>query len=248
MTREAPGGLIGKTAVVTGATSGIGEAAAFALARRGARVLIVARDKDRARLVIDGLTAASGQACQAVIADLSLMAEARRAATEVSAVAPRIDILLNNAGALFSRREVTSEGLERTFALNHMAYFIITQALLPNLIASRRGRIVSTASESHRHARFDVDDLQNQSRTGFAQAYARSKLHNVLWTHELARRLGGTSVTANCYHPGVVATAIGMDLERAFLRGLFKLQALLAKRPASGADCALGLRQGGRGM
>ncbi len=173
-----------------------------------------------------------------MIADLSLCAETRRAGAEIATLAPRIDVLINNAGGLFDRRDVTAEGLDRTFALNHMAYFALTEALIPNLTAAGQARIISTASSSHSHARLDFDDLQNRSRSGLAQAYARSKLCNVLWTRELARRLAGSGVTANAFHPGVVATRIGHQAG-GFVRGVFKLAQLFARRPEVGADCAV---------
>ena len=231
--------LEGKVAVVTGATSGIGEATALALASQGARLLIVARDGERAAATLARLGEAGPDAAHAaVIADLSLCAETRRAGAEIAALAPRIDVLINNAGALFDRRDVTAEGLDRTFALNHMAYFVLTEALTPNLVAAGDARIISTASSSHSHARLDFDDLQNRGRSGLAQAYARSKLCNLLWTRELARRLAGTGVTANAFHPGVVATRIGHQAG-GFVRGVFKIAQVFARRPQAGADCAV---------
>ena len=137
------------------------------------------------------------------------MAETRKVGAEIAAGEPRIDVLINNAGALFSDRRVTPEGLELTFALNHMAYFVLTEALRDKLVASAPARIVSTSSTAHQGARLDFDDLQSAKGYGGLKVYGRSKLANILFTRELARRLAGTGVTANCLHPGVVATRFG---------------------------------------
>jgi NAD(P)-dependent dehydrogenase (short-subunit alcohol dehydrogenase family) len=197
----------GKTIVATGATSGIGEAAALALAGLGARIVFIARDEARAQATKRKLEAkAPGLSHRFLLADLSLMSEARRIGAEIAASEPRIDVLINNAGAMFGERHVTPEGLELTFALNHMAYFVLTDALRDKLIASAPARIVSTSSDAHRGMRLDFNDLQSaKSYSGF-RVYGRSKLANILFTRELARRLARTGVTANCLHPGVVAT------------------------------------------
>ena len=200
----------GKTIVATGATSGIGEAAALALAGMGARVVLVARDDARGQATMGKIEAkAPGLGHALHLADLSSMAETRRAGAAIAASEKRVDVLINNAGALFSRRQVTPEGLERTFALNHMAYFMLTEALLPTLIASPPARIVSTSSTAHERATLDFNDLQNSRGYNGFKAYGRSKLANILFTRELARRLAGMGVTANCLHPGVVATRFG---------------------------------------
>jgi NAD(P)-dependent dehydrogenase (short-subunit alcohol dehydrogenase family) len=200
----------GRVVVATGATSGIGEAAATRLAERGARIVFVARDPARAQATLAKLNkAAPGLEHRVHLADLSLMAETRRVAAEIATAEPRIDVLLNNAGAVFTRRMVTSEGLELTFALNHMAYFVLTQGLMERLTASAPARIVSTASAAHQGARLDFDDLQSSRSFSTMGAYGRSKLCNILFTRELARRLAGVGVTANCLHPGVVATRFG---------------------------------------
>ena len=200
----------GKTIVATGATSGIGEAAVLALAGLGARIVIVARDEARAKATMQKIEAkAPGLGHRVHLADLSSMAETRKVGVEIAASEPRIDVLINNAGALFSKRRVTPEGLELTFALNHMAYFVLTGALRDKLVASAPARIVSTSSTAHQGASLDFGNLQSaKSYSGF-RAYGRSKLANILFTRELARRLAGSGVTANCLHPGVVATRFG---------------------------------------
>jgi NAD(P)-dependent dehydrogenase (short-subunit alcohol dehydrogenase family) len=200
----------GKTIVATGATSGIGEAAVLALAGLGARVVIVARDEARAQATLLKLEAkAPGLGHRMHLADLSSIAATRKVGSLIAASEPRVDVLINNAGALFSDRRVTPEGLELTFALNHMAYFVLTEALREKLVASAPARIVSTSSTGHQGARLDFSDLQSAKGYGGFKAYGRSKLANILFTRELARRLAGSGVTANCLHPGVVATRFG---------------------------------------
>jgi len=202
----------GKTIVATGATSGIGEAAVLELAGLGARIVIVARDEARAQATMRKLEAKAPKLGHRMhLADLSSMADTRKVGAAIAASEPRIDVLINNAGALFSERRVTPEGLELTFALNHMAYFVLTEALRDNLVASTPARIVSTSSTAHQGASLDFDDLQSAKAYGGLKVYGRSKLANILFTRELARRLAGTGVTANCLHPGVVATRFGQS-------------------------------------
>ena len=199
----------GKTVIITGATSGIGEVAAVRLAEKGARIVFTARDKARADDTMAALKRANPRGDHAMhMADLSRLSEMKRAAAEL-AREPRIDVLVNNAGALFNKRTETADGLEMTFALNHMAYFVITNMLLGKLKPG--ARIVTVASNAHRGARLDFDDLQ--SRRGYAgfPVYSRSKLCNILFNRELARRLAGSGVTANALHPGFVATRFGND-------------------------------------
>ncbi len=192
---------------MTGATSGIGTVAAEQFAAMGARVVFIARDRARGALLLARLDhVAPGLGHAAHYADLSRLADMRRVASDIALAEPRIDILVNNAGALFNRRELTVDGLERTFALNHMSYFVITNLLLTRLKATPGARIVSTASDAHQRADLDFADLQCAEKFSGFLAYGRSKLMNILMTRELARRLDGTGVTANCLHPGFVAT------------------------------------------
>ncbi|HVZ68818.1 MAG TPA: SDR family oxidoreductase [Rhizomicrobium sp.] len=193
----------GKTVVITGATSGIGEVAAIRLSQKGARIVLVARDKARADATLKKL---SGSGHTVRFADLSRLSGMKRLAQELAAE-PQIDVLMNNAGALFNRREVTEDGLEKTFATNHMSYFVVTNMLLAKLKPG--ARIVSTASDAHKGAKLNFDDLQSEKGySGFA-VYGKSKLCNILFNRELARRIQGTGVTANCLHPGFVATRFG---------------------------------------
>jgi len=207
-------GMQGKVVVLTGGTSGIGEAAAIKLAKMGARLVLVARDPSRAEATLERLQKVSpGMAHTSYFADLSLVAETRRVAGEIAAAQPRIDVLINNAGLICARRQVTAEGFELTFATNHLAYFVLTRELLPRMLDSAPARIVNTASEVHRGAKLDFDDLQSQRGYDGFGAYAKSKLANVLFTSQLARRLSGRSVTANSLHPGVVASRFGLPRE-----------------------------------
>ncbi len=226
----------GKTVVATGATSGVGEAAVAKLAAMGARIVFVARDAKRAEATLAKLERiAPGRGHRFHIADLSLIAETRRVGERIAASEPRVDALVNNAGAMFSRRRVTAEGLELTFALNHMAYFVLTQALRGRLVASAPARIVSTASNAHAGARLDFDDLQCAGGYRAGKAYGRSKLCNILFTRELARRLAGTRVTANCLHPGFVASRFGDDAG-GWIGWLIPLARRFAISPEEGAD------------
>lgn len=226
----------GKTVVVTGATSGIGEVAADRLAGKGARILFVARDRARGEGMLRHLNAiAPGATHAAFYGDLSKLADMKRVAGEIANAAPAIDVLVNNAGAMFGTRQITEDGLEKTFALNHMSYFVLTNLLLPNLRAAEKGRVVSTASVAHKGATLDLGDLQ--SARGFSgwSAYGRSKLMNILFTRELARRLQGSRVTANCLHPGVVATRFG-DNNSGLLGGAFRIAKNFAISPEKGAQ------------
>ena len=233
----------GKTVVATGATSGIGEQAVEALARQGARIVFVARDRARAEATLGRLEAiAPGLAHRAHLADLSLMRETARIGATIAAEEPVVDVLINNAGAVFSDRRVTAEGLERTFALNHMSYFILTARLLDRLKATPAARIVSTASHAHRGATLDFDDLQGEKQFNGLRAYQRSKLANILFTRELARRLAGTGVTANCLHPGVVASRFA-DEAGGWATPIFSLVKWFAISPGKGSETIVFLAQ-----
>jgi len=222
--------------VITGATSGIGQVAAEALAAQGARIVLVARDRARAEHTLARLRRVGPKmAHKAHIADLSRLAETRQVGERIAAEEPRIDVLINNAGNLFMQRGVMADGLERTFALNHMAYFVLTHALRERLIASAPARIVNTASNAHRGNVLDFDDLQFQRGFRGLTAYGRSKLANILFTRELARRLAGTGVTANCLHPGFVSTGIGQR-DGGLFAIMVRMSMLFARTPEQGAS------------
>ena len=192
--------------VLTGATRGIGRAAAIELARRGAEVALVGREPERVQEVANEAGAAGGGApVHQHVADLLSMSEVRRLADELREHA-RIDVLANNAGALFASRQVTSEGFERTFALNHLAPFLLTNLLRDRLAG---GRVVTTASEAHEGGRLDLDDLRSEKSYAAMRVYGTTKLCNILFTRELARR--ASELHANCFHPGVVRTGFGKN-------------------------------------
>ena len=205
---DAPKTMSGKTVVVTGATSGIGEVAALELARKGARVILVGRDRARAEATSSMIRKESGNPeVEYLLADLSSEAEVRRLAGEIKERCPRLDVLINNAGAMFSPRRESVDGIEMTWTLNHLAYFLLTDLLLDTLKASAPSRIVNVASDAHRMVRgIDFDDVEGKMSYKPFRIYGQSKLANILFTRELARRLEGSGVTANCLHPGFVAT------------------------------------------
>jgi NAD(P)-dependent dehydrogenase (short-subunit alcohol dehydrogenase family) len=226
----------GNVCMVTGATSGVGLVTAEALARQGATVVIVARNPERGAATVRRIQRETGNsAVECLIADLSAQAQVRQLASEVQRRFARLDVLINNAGAWFSRRQLSDDGIERTFALNHLAYFLLTNLLLEHLRASPSGRIVNVSSEAHRSARLDFADLQGQRRYRGWRAYARSKLANVLFTYELARRLAGTGVMVNALHPGFVATNFGQN-NRGLPATLWRILQLAAISPEAGAQ------------
>ena len=237
----------GKVVVITGATSGIGQVAAEKLAGMGARIVQVARDQARGQSALKRLNGISPGSHTIHYADLSRLSEMKRVAAEIARDEQRIDVLINNAGAMFGSRELTVDGLERTFALNHMSYFVLTHGLRERLVAARQARVVNTASDAHQSGTLDFDDLQSEKayRSNFLEwmryggpafkVYARSKLCNILFTRELARWLAGTGVTANSLHPGFVSTRFGDQTG-----GLIAFGIRIAKRfaltPEQGAE------------
>jgi len=221
----------GRTALVTGASRGIGFCAARALAGMGARVLMVCRDRargEKARAEIGGDTALH-------LADLSSQRSIRALAAEVIAREPRLDVLVNNAGGVNGRRELTEDGLEKTFATNHLAYFLLAELLLPLLKQSAPSRILNVASTADRGGHIDFDNLQGERRYIGWRAYCTSKLCNATFTFELARRLQGTGVTACAIHPGLVASNFGHD-GGGFLGAMAKLAIPFSLTPEQGAD------------
>jgi retinol dehydrogenase 12 len=201
-----------KVCLVTGATLGIGRESALGLARMGAHIVIAGRDEARTRETAAAIAAQSGNAqVDFLVADLSSQAEVRRLAREFRDRYPRLDVLLHNAGAIFTKRETTVDGFERTWALNHLAEFLLTQLLLDRLEFSAPARIVNVASRAHMSGTIDFDNLQGERKFSAIGAYSRSKLANILFTYALARRLAGKGVTANCLHPGVVGTGFGQN-------------------------------------
>jgi NAD(P)-dependent dehydrogenase (short-subunit alcohol dehydrogenase family) len=226
----------GKVVVITGATSGIGQVTAEKLAGMGARIVQVARDKTRGEAALARLRQIAPGAAHVVhYADLSRIAGMKRVAEEIAAAEPRIDVLINNAGALFNSRQLTEDGLELTFATNHMAYFVVTNILRERLLASGPARVVSTSSDAHKGAKLDLNDLQSSKAYGGFRVYGRSKLCNILFTRELARRWNGSGVTANCLHPGFVATRFG-DQSGGMFASLVRVAKNFAISPEKGAE------------
>jgi retinol dehydrogenase-14 len=202
-----------KTVVITGASSGIGLASARELARQGALVAMVCRDAQRAEAARKEVAAvATGRAPTVFLADLLSQREIRRLAEEIKRTHAQIDVLINNAGAVFARRELTVDGIEKTFAVNHLAPFLLTNLLLDHIRAAPAGRIVTVGSESYSSA-LDFENLQSEKKHHFLFAYFRSKLENILFTFELSRRLAGTRVTANCLSPGPTKTRFGNNMD-----------------------------------
>ncbi len=225
--------------VLTGGTSGIGRAAAVALAGEGARLVLVARDAGRAADTVTHVAATTGNGdLDVVLGDLGLQRDVRAVAEELRRRAPRIDVLLNNAGVVNLRRTTTADGLETTFAVNHLGYFALTLLVRDGLRAAPSARIVNVASDAHRWARLDFDDLGSARRYRAMRVYGTSKLCNILFTYELARRLDGSGITANCLHPGAVATRLGQNNGRV-ATVLTRLLAPFFRTPEGGADTAV---------
>ena len=199
----------GKRVLVTGATNGIGLEAARSLAKQGAKVVLVGRDAAKtARCLADVRASAPGAEVSSLLCDFSRQKEVRRLAEEVLRRFDRLDVLVNNAGTVFKNRTLTEDGIEATFAVNHLGYFLLTQLLLERIVQSAPARIVNVASIAHRRATMDFDDLFYERGYSLVKAYGRSKLGNVLYTRLLAQKLAGTGVTVNSLHPGAVDTGI----------------------------------------
>jgi retinol dehydrogenase-14 len=232
--------MAGKTVLITGGTGGIGRATAEGLARMGARVAITGRDPDRTRAAAAQIAASTGNpAIDAYAADASSQAEVRRLAGEVLDAYPRLDVLVNNVGGFWATRHVTADGLEHTFAVNHLAGFLLTDLLLERLKASAPARVVTLSSGAQMMGRLDFDDLQGERQYSGQKAYNQSKLANVMFTYELARRLEGTGVTATVLHPGVVRTAFAAEDPSGLWKVMIPLMRPLMKSPARGADTAV---------
>jgi NAD(P)-dependent dehydrogenase (short-subunit alcohol dehydrogenase family) len=203
----------GKTVLITGANQGIGKAAALALARQGASLVLVCRNPEKGRAAVADIERDGGKEGRRVdllIGDMGSQADIRRVAAEFKARHDRLDVLLNNAGVIVTSRLKTVDGIEETFAINHLGYFLLTNLLLDVLKATTPSRVVSVSSEAHRRGKMAWDDLEFKARPYSSwAAYGQSKLANILFTRELARRLDGSGVTANCLHPGVIASGFG---------------------------------------
>jgi retinol dehydrogenase-14 len=230
--------MTGKTVLITGGTGGIGRAAAIALASMGARVGIIGRDAARAKVAAAEISRESGaSAVDVFVADMSSQNEVRRLADEVLAAYPRLDVLLNNVGGFWANRHVTADGLEHTFALNHLAPFLLTSLLLERLTASAPARIVTVSSAAQSMGRIDFDDLMGERKYSGQRAYNQSKLANIMFTYELSKRLEGTGVTATAVHPGMTST--DFSAEDPALGILVRILRPFMQTPAQGADTAV---------
>jgi NAD(P)-dependent dehydrogenase (short-subunit alcohol dehydrogenase family) len=231
----APGPMTGRTVLVTGGSGGIGKETARGLAALGARVAITGRDAVRTGNAAADVRAPGGPPVEAFVGDMSAQSEVRRLSAEMLAALPRIDVLVNNVGGFWNSRHVTADGLERTFALNHLAPFLLTHLLAGRLIGAGRARVVTVSSDAQRLGRIDFADLQGERSWSGQRAYNQSKLANVVFTYELARRLNGTGVTANVLHPGIVRTGLGAEDPGRIQRVMMPFAPLVMKTPERGA-------------
>lgn len=230
-----------KVCVITGGTDGIGKAAAYGLAVQGARLLVHGRDPDKGTRAVAEIKARSGNpAIEFLQADFSSLADVRRLAATVMERTPRVDVLVNNAGGVFGKRTLSKDGYEMTFAVNHLAPFLLTHLLANTLKSAGPSRIVTTASRAHQGAKISFDDLQATRKYSVMGAYGSSKLANILFTRALAKRLQGTAVTTTCLHPGFVRTNFGRAIDMSpWLKRIFGLAARFARTPEKGAKTVI---------
>jgi retinol dehydrogenase-14 len=237
---DAAASMNGKTVLITGGTGGIGKAAAIALASMGARIGITGRDRVRAeRAAVEISRASSDSTVDVFVGDLSSQAEVRRLADEVVAAYSRLDVLVNNVGGFWAHRHLTADGLEHTFALNHLAPFLLTSLLLPLLKASAPARVVTVSSAAQSMGRIDFDDLMGDAKYSGQRAYNQSKLANVMFTYELAKQLQGTRVTATVLHPGITSTGFGAEDTARGWRPLIAVMRPFMKSPEQGAETSV---------
>lgn len=229
----------GKTCMITGASSGIGRATATALAGMGATLVLICRDRRRGEETVAEIAATTGNRdVLLLLADLSAQGEVRRVAAEFLATERPLHVLINNAGVVNLQRTVTADGIESTFAVNHLAYFLLTTLLLERLRRSAPARVVNVSSDAHKFGRLDFDDLGNERRYRAMRVYGQSKLANILFTTELARRLAGSGVTANSLHPGAVATGLGKN-NGAWARAIISVLRPFFRTPDDGAATSI---------
>lgn len=234
-----PPSIQGKIVMITGATAGIGLVTARELAQRGAQVTLVGRNPAKLTIVAEQIKTRTGnQQIETITADLSTHAGVQQTAHEFKKRHTKLDVLVNNAGAIFMSRHVTADGLEVTFALNHLNYFHLTMLLLDVLKTSAPSRVINVSSDAHRGQTIDFDNLQGEKSFNGRTQYDRSKLMNILFTYELAKKLNGSGVTVNALHPGFVATDFGKNNGK--LMGLvMKLISPMAKSPEEGASTSV---------
>ena len=231
--------LKGKVCMVTGATAGIGIVTAKALAQQGATVIVAGRNKEKSVSTVDQIRKETGNHdVEYILADLSVQKEVRKLSDDFKSKFKRLDILVNNAGAVFDKRFETADGLEMTFALNHLSYFLLTDLLLDTIKASVPSRIINVSSDAHKGAKINFDDIQGKKKYGVMCAYGQSKLANILFTYELARKLEGSGVTSNALHPGFVASSFGSNMSGAF-RLILRFLQLFAMSSENGAETSI---------
>ena len=231
--------LNGKVCMITGATAGIGIVTAKALAQEGATVIIVGRSKEKSISTVDQIKKETGNPnIEYFLADLSVQKEVHKLAEDFKSKFKRLDILVNNAGAVFNKRFETTDGLEMTFALNHLSYFLLTNLLLDTIKASVPSRIINVSSDAYKGAKINFDDLQGKKKYGTMRAYGQSKLANILFTYELSRKLEGSGVTSNVLHPGFVATSFGTN-NTGIIRLILRFLHLFALSPEKGAETSI---------
>ena len=229
----------GRICLVTGGTNGIGKSTAQELAQMGATVIIVGRDAQKTSRVVNEIRATSGNPkVRPMLADLSSQLDVRRLADEFKSQYAHLHVLINNAGAVFMKRQLSMDGIEMTFALNHLAYFLLTDLLLDTLKASAPARIINVSSNAHTSGKIEFDNLQGE-RIYSPRVYENSKLANILFTTELARRLQGTGVTVNALHPGFTATGFAKNNGRAIAALVSIFAPLVARSPAKGAETSI---------
>jgi NAD(P)-dependent dehydrogenase (short-subunit alcohol dehydrogenase family) len=231
--------MIGKIVLVTGATNGIGLVTARGLTRMGAQVTIVGRNAAKCAKTAENIQMQTGKMVETIVADLSTMAGTRQAAAEFLKTHQKLHVLVNNAGGMFTKHHLTPDGFEYTFALNHLNYFLLTGLLLDLLKASAPARIINVSSNAHENARIDFDNLQGEKHYRGLEAYGQSKLANLLFTYELARRLEGSGVTVNAVHPGVVATGFARNNGIIFNVGTWIAGQLFMRKPDRGAQTSI---------
>lgn len=232
--------LQGKHIVITGPTAGIGRETALSLAAEGADLTLLCRSPEKAAALVDEIVARGGSAPRVIPLDMASLASVRQAGTDCLSLDRPVDILVNNAGAIYTRRQLTADGFEETLAVNHFAPFLLTGLLLPALLRARGARIVNVASAAHAFVRgMHFDDLHAERGYRMFREYGRSKLANILFTRELARRLAGSDITVNCLHPGAVSTSLGSQNGGIASRVMPLLLKPFFKSPAQGAETTI---------
>lgn len=234
-----PPNMEAKVCIVTGANSGIGKATALGLARLGATVVMVCRDRERGETALKETSQRSGNnSVTLMVADLSSQHAIRQLAKEFTESHPNLHVLINNAGVFLTKRTLTDDGIETTFAVNHLAPFLLTNLLLDTMKASAPSRIVTVSSDSHQGEQINFEDIQGEKHFSGFNAYGQSKLANILFTYELAKRLNGTKITANCLHPGAVRTNLGHQNGILFRAG-YRLVSLFFSSPEKGSQTVI---------